>query len=56
MTNTQEVPANCKGSGRPLNTELAIIFGIGRCPACGSLVTVDDEAGTLDPHEPIAAA
>lgn len=40
----------CAGEGQPVDTDIAIIFGVGRCPECAGLVSVDDETGKVDPH------
>lgn len=40
----------CAGTGEKVDTDIAVIFGVGRCPGCGALKAVDDETGTMDPH------
>lgn len=41
----------CPGTGQPNDSDIAVIFGVGRCPECGALKAVDDETGTMDPHD-----
>jgi hypothetical protein len=40
----------CEGAGQPADSDSAVIFGVGRCPECYALATVDDETGKIDPH------
>lgn len=44
-----DIREHCKGSGQTINSPIAIIFGVGRCPFCDGLVTVEED-GTAVEH------
>ena len=41
---------DCEGGGLPLDSTIAIMFGVGRCTVCHGLANVDDDTGLIDSH------